>query len=680
MLAVCWFVITILLTLISSPLIAVNVRSQGDDATSPVVNSTKSQNATTGPAVGVNEQDESAKNVQGGGGEPTSPFTTADAPVAVGMPPGITERDIFLGSILPLEGSLAFLGHGIQNGLERALNGQLVGERRVSVIYEDDLYEPLLTPLKVNKLLKRGILAMIGNVGTPTTAAALPLLRKAGIPAVGFVTGTELLRVNTGMALNYRASYAQETMAIIDAALRAGIKSEQVCAYVQNDDYGKAGLLGIQMALGQAHAPQPVLDGLQRLFDDAKENVLVRTNGSEQTPINNNGPVGVYTRNHIEVKPGYTALKNWERKTGYRCALVIAIGVYENLAHFIHNSRNLQENWIVAVVSFAGADQLYETLQELAKFGSTTIKRNTSNLIMSQVTPALDSDLAIVQDARQSLGADFNLVSLEGYIVGKMMLEILRNTQPPLSREAFMRQAKLMNFDLGGLPIDFTRNGYQGANLVTITRFTEAGFRAINTQDWTEMLASAKPVMSAKIEAMGMGPKSVESSAGKLPTRALLSEKNKSESVGVRVSPTYPQPLLPITSEIKTTPTDIATATKLVLGIPPRPPSKSTNIARSKRGKTGRDKEGGDTPHMLNRNKNKSTGSDSEDRRKIGDMRTPHTPISDQNKDRDKDKKIKQQRTATKAAVAEIADNKRLLKKASKKKRAREGFPHKRED
>lgn len=289
--------------------------------------------------------------------------------------PGVTDGGIIMGSVLPLEGRAQGLGQGMRTGLERSLVGQSVGGRGVTINFLNDLYEPSLTGLKVRKLNRKGIFAMIGNVGTPTATVSLPMLKQSGVPALGFFTGAGLLRTGDGPVLNYRASYVQETAAVIDSAIQSGLKPEQVCAYVQNDAYGKAGLSGVQSALKNAGAPQPVLDGLDALFTESTSVELVAKNEAG-APVNDNGPVGVYVRNSREVTPGYESLKNWEKKTGYGCKLVVTVGAYDNIARFVKEARDHGEDWVVSAVSFTGADKFGAELKQLGV---------TKNIVMSQV-------------------------------------------------------------------------------------------------------------------------------------------------------------------------------------------------------------------------------------------------------------------------------------------------------
>lgn len=279
--------------------------------------------------------------------------------------PRVTDDEIVLGSVLALAGEAKGLGQGMRAGLEQSLNGEKAGQRSVRILFDNDAYEPALTAFKTKRLVKQGIFLMVGNVGTPTAKVSLPILKQAGAPAVGFFTGAGLLRPGAGgPILNYRASYVQETAAVIDAAIQAGLKPEQVCAYVQNDAFGKAGVVGVQTALKRRGAPPAVLEGLAALLAESGGGTLVNSE-SDTTPINENGPVGVYKRNTKDVEPGYRALKRWEAKTGHGCKLIVTVGSYNNIARFVKKARDEGESWVVSAVSFTGADRYAGRLKKL---------------------------------------------------------------------------------------------------------------------------------------------------------------------------------------------------------------------------------------------------------------------------------------------------------------------------
>ncbi|HYQ90899.1 MAG TPA: branched-chain amino acid ABC transporter substrate-binding protein, partial [Candidatus Competibacteraceae bacterium] len=291
---------------------------------------------------------------------------------------------------------------------------------------------------------------------------SLPILAENKIPAVGFLTGTQLLRSGTSDIINFRASYVQEVNSVIETALAAGVKPQEICGYVQNDSYGMAGVLGIKTALAKQAGMTEVIQKLDQIM----------AMQGEEPARNGIGPVGVYSRNTKVAKDGYNSLKNWEKNTGRPCRLVVTVGTYEPIANFIGYARYKGENWIFSAVSFTGASNFIEALNK---------QKVNDKIIMTQVVPPLDSPLPIVEEARKSLGGQLGYVSLEGFIVGKMFLAIARNIKGDITRSNFLKAVRGQAFDLGGLKLDFT-NDNQGSDVVQLTYFDSQEFKAITPQ------------------------------------------------------------------------------------------------------------------------------------------------------------------------------------------------------
>jgi ABC-type branched-subunit amino acid transport system substrate-binding protein len=383
---------------------------------------------------------------------------------------GVTAGEIKVATVTALKGPTEGLGLGMKAGMEAAFSGAKVKGRSVTLISANDFYEPDKAAIEARRLAKEGVFLMIGNVGTPTAVATLPILKENNIPAVGFFTGAGLLRPGAGGPIvNYRASYVQETVTVIKEAMAAGVPIGQVCAFVQNDAYGMAGLVGVKTAYEQNRGDAAVIQTLD---------AIVKMQG-DNPARNNQGPVGVYTRNTIDVKPGYASLKAWEKKSGKRCRVVVTVGAYAPIAHFVRESRKQKDRYPVSAVSFTGADNFQV---DLAKYNVT------EGVVMTQVVPLLDSKLPIVTEARAKLGRNFGFVSLEGYVVGKMFLRILGDIPGDLTRAAFMQQVAKSKFDLGGIPIDFTRGTNQGSDLIVTSQVTKQGFRAMNADAWKKIV------------------------------------------------------------------------------------------------------------------------------------------------------------------------------------------------
>lgn len=393
--------------------------------------------------------------------------------IALGVLPCLAQADtanpneIRLATSLDLQGQSKGLGLGMLNGLEAALRDKQVGTKQIKLLSENDNYSPAKAVEAVNKLLSQDVFAFVGNVGTPTAAAILPLLAEKKIPAIGFFTGADLLRANQEGVINYRASYGQEVKAVVDEAFKNGYSSDAICAYVQDDAYGLAGLKGLKDVLTDKQGVDYISEALDKIFQQQ----------GEDAARNGLGPVGFYKRNSLIVRSAYDSIKAWEAKQGKPCKFVVTVGSYESVARFISYAQSKQEPWVYSAVSFTGADNL---LQQLAKFG---VK---DRVVMTQVVPALESSLPIVKDAKAALGDNLGYVSLEGYIVGRMLLKALDDVVAAgkdLSRENVVAVLRGQQFDLGGLPLDFS-NDNQGSDLVITTALVNNKWAPVDSATW----------------------------------------------------------------------------------------------------------------------------------------------------------------------------------------------------
>ncbi len=377
---------------------------------------------------------------------------------------GVTNDKIIIGGVMDLEGRSRGLGQGMREGIVAALSGQKVKGRSIEYVTLNDSYTPSKTIAATQDLVGRGIFAMLGNVGTPTAKVSLPLLERSGIPAVGFFTGAGLLRPGKGDVVNYRASYVQETAAVINAGLDSGLKANEICAYVQNDAYGMAGIAGVKAALKSAGGSKEVIQKLDEIIALGGDN-----------PFRNNvGPVGVYKRNTFSSRDGYNSLKAWETNAGVKCRLVVTVGAYASIANFIGYATMKGEEWIYSAVSFTGAENLKNAL---AEFG---VKEN---IIVTQVVPPLNSKLQVVKDARKVLGSKLNYVNLEGYVVGRFLLEALKKIPgKEITRDSLLSVINGNKFNIGGLALDYS-NDNQGSDLVIETYLADDRFKIASAGD-----------------------------------------------------------------------------------------------------------------------------------------------------------------------------------------------------
>lgn len=413
---------------------------------------------------------------------------------------GVNQSEITIGGVMDLEGRSSGLGLGMKAGIEAALRDQTISGKKIRFVTLDDSYNPVKTGVSTKALVDQKVFLFAGNVGTPTAKVSLPILEQNNIPAIGFFTGAGLLRNNNPNVINYRASYVQETKAVIESALKNGVKPEGICAYVQNDAYGMAGIKGIRKALNNTRSSNSVISTLDQ---------IIKMEG-DRPKRNGVGPVGVYARNTFTARAGYDSLKAWEKKQGTSCRLIVTVGAYASISRFIAYAKSKKEAWVYSAVSFTGAGNLSSSLK---KFG---VK---DDVIMTQVVPLKDSNLEIVKNARRDLGKEYGYVSQEGYIVGKLLLHGLQQLQgnntvaesttgkgkknsknskssdevtavrknKPITRDNLMAAFKGHKFNLGGLEMDFTDDN-QGSDLVVLTTLSNGQWIPLKKTNWNALL------------------------------------------------------------------------------------------------------------------------------------------------------------------------------------------------
>jgi ABC-type branched-subunit amino acid transport system substrate-binding protein len=110
--------------------------------------------------------------------------------------PGVTDKEISIGSCSALEGPSAFLGRETIIGAEsyfRVVNeaGGING-RKLRLYSFDDSHEPAKAEACWEKLMMQKVFAMSFFVGTPTAAKYVPLAESNEIPLVGLFTGAQI--------------------------------------------------------------------------------------------------------------------------------------------------------------------------------------------------------------------------------------------------------------------------------------------------------------------------------------------------------------------------------------------------------------------------------------------------------------------------------------------------------
>ncbi len=353
---------------------------------------------------------------------------------------GVTEKQIVFGQAVPLSGSAKELGRQMNTGVEIAFAGANdaggVHGRKLKLIAMDDGYEPARTQIVMKELAEhQKVFGFIGNVGTPTSAVAIPYALEKKALFFGAFTGAPLLRKDPPdrYVFNYRASYAEETAAAVRYLIEVRrIKPSEIAVFAQNDKYGDAGFEGVARTL-------------RRYRRDP--NKILR--------------VG-YERNTADV---HVAVNDILRSLPYLRAVVM-VPTYRAAAQFISKLKDKGANLIFTSVSFVGSNALAEELMQLGK-------GYTEGVIVTQVVPLPDSKSSVVLRYQELLrkhapGEKPDFVSLEGYIAGTLLIEALNRTGPELTTEALVNNLEnIRGLDLGlGAQINYGQSEHQASHKI----------------------------------------------------------------------------------------------------------------------------------------------------------------------------------------------------------------------
>ncbi len=366
---------------------------------------------------------------------------------------------IVLGMSTALTGPAADLGLNMRLGVDAALaevnRAGGINGRMLELIALDDGYEPTRSAPNTRELIdKHHVVAIIGNVGTPTAVASVPIALESGTPFYGAFTGAGMLRRSPPdrFVFNYRASYAEETAAMVDALVtKAGIRPDEIAFFTQRDTYGDAGFMGGMAALKR-----------HRLTNETVPHVR-------------------YERNTVAVEKALATLLEHSPPP----KAVIMVGAYAPCATFIRLAQNNELNALFLNVSFVGPTSL---ARDLGTAGE--------GVIVTQVVPHFASELPLVQEYQRALRsfdpkAAPSFGSLEGYIATRIFCRALAAIPGQPGRESIVQALEgLQTFDLGlGESLTLSKTEHQASHRVWPTVLRGGEFIPLK---WEELAAEVR--------------------------------------------------------------------------------------------------------------------------------------------------------------------------------------------
>lgn len=365
-------------------------------------------------------------------------FSFAHAGVAQDV--GVSGDTVSFGQIAALDGPAAQLGLGMQAGILAAFkevnDAGGVNGRQLTLESRDDGYEPDRSIEQINQMIAEdAFFALIGTVGTPTNSVLQPIATEADFPLIGPFTGAGFLRnADLNNLYNLRGSYDAETEGWIAHLVdERGLRN--IAILYQDDSFGLAGLSGVNKALEKR--------GMRLVAE------------------------GTYTRNTTDVKDALVSIREVNPDA------VVMVGAYKPIGEFIKLSRSYDFTPEFVTISFVGSKALADELWP-----------EGAGVIISQVVPfPWDASVPVVAEYQTAYRAsageyeDFGFVTLEGYLVGRLVIEATKAAGDDLTRESFLAAIEGMStLDFGGLTLTFGPNDNQGIDHIFMTRLLPDGF------------------------------------------------------------------------------------------------------------------------------------------------------------------------------------------------------------
>lgn len=365
-----------------------------------------------------------------------SALTAAVFAFTAGAEPGVTDNTIILGQTAPLTGPLGSLGTSMAAGIKAYVDqvnkqGGVHG-RTIKLIQLDDAYNVDTSVANVNKLINdERAFALLGVTGTPQVAATLPVAAKAGVPFFAPFTGADALRKEHNKYLfTVNASYGREIEKMVEHLSRLTIESIGVVH--QNNAFGKDGLAGAEAAFAKHKLKMAVANP-------------VETNSSN---------VGEAAQAVAKVNPSVVIMATAGKVT---------------------------TDFIAAYRKAGGTSQFYLlSVADVATL-SKTLGKDARGIVVTQTVPYPWSDeIPMVKEYQQAMkqsgSADYNYVSMLGFVSAKTFVETLRATGRNLTRERFVEAAQRQSkIDLGGYSLGYTPGMHHGSQFVDITMISKDG-------------------------------------------------------------------------------------------------------------------------------------------------------------------------------------------------------------
>ena len=372
---------------------------------------------------------------------------------------------------------------------------------------------PPIAPAVSDSALKRGpnaVLAIIGNVGTPTMVRAAPVVIETGTVFFGAFTGAaNTLRDDRAgdckrYIFNVRASYAQEARATLEYFKRKSVgmatptsvmNHANLISFDQKDTFGQAGYDGLNLAYKEMFGmdpPSPIARFQYIRNDDTSVPAQAAAAQAYIATLlmNQTGTVSV----------GVLMTDTYGAATEFITRLRIWQNAMDSEQTSLQKATRLKLYF--SNVSFVGPNALSDRLVAAGtytQFGTGQQLSYGDGVVVSQVVPNYQNDVSDVVTSYNALiaaspGRVAGFTSLEGYIAARIFIAGLEKHKGPFTPESLVADYEALG-DLGlglGAASGFKPDNHQylqtvwGTQIQTNGSFKNLYFFANNTFSFFE--------------------------------------------------------------------------------------------------------------------------------------------------------------------------------------------------
>ncbi len=204
---------------------------------------------------------------------------------ASGADPGVTDKEIKIGNIVPYSGpasAYGTIGRGISAYFKKVNDEGGINGRKINIISYDDSYSPPKAVEHARKLVEQDqVLFIFQSLGTPSNSAIWKYMNDKHVPQLFVATGATKWGDPQGhpWTMGWQPTYQTEAHIYAQYLLK-NKPAAKIAVLYQNDDFGKDYLKGIKDGLGSAAAKMVIAEQGYEVTDPTVESQMVNLKDS----------------------------------------------------------------------------------------------------------------------------------------------------------------------------------------------------------------------------------------------------------------------------------------------------------------------------------------------------------------------------------------------------------------